>query len=742
VNRPTRHRDEGSALILVLALVVVGSLIVLPLLDYAISVGKANTVLSSKTKRQEAVKAGLRTALADPQKIYNHCYNSTSLASPGITGISVTTTCHLLGESLASADDELHLGLAATKVGEQIPDGMTAIVQKEPDGDPVLDGDGNPVRYVFENAALSTDWQGLDEPVSTPLTIWSPNLPVQGVSQRAAAGYQMPDGYPECTVYFPGTYTDPMTLDGPTFFTSGIYYFLDEVTVGANASVVVGMGQHEGCITDQEAAFYAEDAPSTHNISGLGGTFVFGHDGRLVITNATGATSLKFNQRYVNESDTGGLPSFGVSIASVNGDLVSGPSADGKYVIGPLDVPGVVNVPASMVGVHDDPDNPPVAAGDMRYQPSKLTHEPRPPTEPLTVAATAYKTGSGATQGAARVTWTEPEKIGGVAITEYTATASPGGQACVSTGALECIVQGLSHNTSYTFTVTATNSVGTSVASAASGSVRPLTTALTSPATPASPTISAPAAPAAPTVVRYTDNTVQVSWTAPNANNSPITSYAVTSTPAIDPVAYPCLFVSPTSCIIRNLPTYDPDDPVDPLDLFSDYTFTVTATNEMGTSPASPPSLTSILIPPAVGASPADPAPVTPPVVLPYEPDAILDIDLTSPTNAVTIDIPGYVAVPQGVVRLYNPNGLGTDTDGNTVSVSGGIVAAAFRVDDARANPGSGELTVPIGLVNPIVQRTYQIISRTTSGSPTAISTAVVQVNQNGAYAINSWEVQ
>ena len=102
------------------------------------------------------------------------------------------------------------------------------------------------------------------------------------------------------------------------------------------------------------------------------------------------------------------------------------------------------------------------------------------------------------------------------------------------------------------------------------------------------------------------------------------------------------------------------------------------------------------------------------------------------------IDIPGYIAVPQGIVRVNNPHGLGTSD--NPVSLTGGIVAAAFRVIDDRAV--EGELTVPIGLVNPVVQRTFRITSTTSSGNPKITSTAIVQINQNGAYAINSWVVQ
>ena len=69
--------------------------------------------------------------------------------------------------------------------------------------------------------------------------------------------------------------------------------------------------------------------------------------------------------------------------------------------------------------------------------------------------------------------WSAPESDGGAVISTYTATASPGGRACSTSGALTCAINGLTNGTAYTFTVTATNTAGTSDPSLASEPVTP-----------------------------------------------------------------------------------------------------------------------------------------------------------------------------------------------------------------------------------------------------------------------------
>ena len=69
------------------------------------------------------------------------------------------------------------------------------------------------------------------------------------------------------------------------------------------------------------------------------------------------------------------------------------------------------------------------------------------------------------------VSWSPPAKDGGVAVTHYRASASPGGKWC-SASTTSCTITGLTNGTAYVIRVTAINTVGTSVA-ATSSSVTP-----------------------------------------------------------------------------------------------------------------------------------------------------------------------------------------------------------------------------------------------------------------------------
>ena len=93
------------------------------------------------------------------------------------------------------------------------------------------------------------------------------------------------------------------------------------------------------------------------------------------------------------------------------------------------------------------------------------------PSAPLNVVATAGDT-------RATVRWSTPSNNGGSVISRYTVTSSPSGLTCTTSTVLACVVNGLTNGVTYSFSVTATNSVGTSPVSEASNEVTPVNQAL------------------------------------------------------------------------------------------------------------------------------------------------------------------------------------------------------------------------------------------------------------------------
>jgi subtilisin family serine protease len=92
--------------------------------------------------------------------------------------------------------------------------------------------------------------------------------------------------------------------------------------------------------------------------------------------------------------------------------------------------------------------------------------DPAVPTAPRNVRGSAGN-------AAAAIYWEAPLNDGARSITRYTVTSSPGAKQCTSSGSLTCTVVGLTNDTDYTFTVTATNAIGTSESSAQSATVTP-----------------------------------------------------------------------------------------------------------------------------------------------------------------------------------------------------------------------------------------------------------------------------
>jgi subtilisin family serine protease len=116
---------------------------------------------------------------------------------------------------------------------------------------------------------------------------------------------------------------------------------------------------------------------------------------------------------------------------------------------------------------------------------------------------------------AVTISWPVSADNNGSPITAYTVTLAPGGATC-STPELVCSFANLDGGVNYTYSLVATNAVGTSTVLA--GSFVPLG-------------ISAPTVPQTVAAVAA-EKSATVSWTAPlSVNGSPITAYTVTLTP-------------------------------------------------------------------------------------------------------------------------------------------------------------------------------------------------------------------
>jgi titin len=212
--------------------------------------------------------------------------------------------------------------------------------------------------------------------------------------------------------------------------------------------------------------------------------------------------------------------------------------------------------------------------------PSNSVTPTTPPGPPTSVTAVSGN-------GQATVSWVAPVANGGSPVTGYQIipqiVGGPALPAIVVDDVTSATVTGLANGISYTFTVVATNAVGDSVPSAASG-----------------PVIPAPAVPSAPTDVTAVpgNGEATVSWTASVTNGMPVTGYTVT---AWGPVGITTAVSPPQTSVPGDVTSAT----VTGLTNGTPYTFTVVAHSTVGDSAPSLPSE------PVVPGTPAAPTNVT-----------------------------------------------------------------------------------------------------------------------------------
>jgi hypothetical protein len=157
---------------------------------------------------------------------------------------------------------------------------------------------------------------------------------------------------------------------------------------------------------------------------------------------------------------------------------------------------------------------------------------------PATVPCAPGNVKATAANKSAVVTWAEVAAGNGSAVTAYTATATPGGMTCSVPSGTTCTITGLTNNTNYSISVTATNGVG--VGTASSGvSVLPV----------------GPPGPVTGLLATPQKNELDVSWVQAEGDGAGITYTATATTVVGAPGGGTCssMETSRTSCKISGL---------------------------------------------------------------------------------------------------------------------------------------------------------------------------------------------
>jgi hypothetical protein len=404
-----RRRDEGAILTLTLVLMVFGALVIGAILTFTLTVLKARPPLDERTTASETARSAIRVALHE-QRVAgpDGCYRlNQSVNMNGVTaditctiealsldnplmrnrfGVLTTANVFTDGASLLAPIYGSSASVAPKAVSGSVflnggdVDSLTAdiVLATAPIGTtyvypPAIDanrystlatpqpcGPGLATAYALGMTCIAEPWPARAGYSADAVTWTRPALPPLPTTLRSSTPLSIPlPSGGSCSVFYPGRYTTPLALSsGEYFFTSGVYYFEDPITISNGAKVVAGEGNYAACMLDADAALYQgptadQSAPKNHGISGRGATFLLGDDAMIAVDGA----SLLMNRRLSNGTTRA---TEGIAIRSI--------------VSTGIDTPEVW-VPADVIDLMDGSPTTPASTpvGGVSYLQSSIT---------------------------------------------------------------------------------------------------------------------------------------------------------------------------------------------------------------------------------------------------------------------------------------------------------------------------------------------------------------------------------
>jgi len=538
----------------------------------------------------------------------------------------------------------------------------------------------NGTMYTFTVAATNAVGTGVQSVESNPVVPATvPDAPLIGT---ATAGTE------QATV----SWTTPASDGGSAIIAYSVTPYIDGVA--------------------QPAVFFAGTA-TTQTVTGLSNDTTYRF--RVQAVNGVGTSGQSGASNSVTVTPAvAGAPTIGTASAG-NGEATvswTAPAFDGGSPITGYEVTPYIGTVAQTATVFDSTDTTQTVTGLTNGTTYKFTvaavnelgfsgqSAKSNAVIPATVpdAPTIGTATAGNTQ--ATVSWTAPASNGGLPVTSYVVTpyvnAVAQTPAVFNSTATTQTVTGLTNGTAYTFTVAATNGIGTGAESAPSNEVTPATV------------------PDAPTIGTATAGNTQatVSWTAPVSDGGlPVTAYRVTAYVGVNPVLNVTFNSTATTQTVTGLTNG------------TTYRFRVRAVNAIGNSAFSTASN---------AVTPAPSAPDAPTIGTATAGNAQATVTWTAPAFNGNSPITGYAVTPY--IASVPQTAVTFNSTATTQTVTGLSNGTTYTFTVAAINAvGTGAQSAESNAVTPATVPGAPTIGTATAGSGQATLSWTAPASDGGS---------